>query len=96
MSDFREERYSAIAERVGGSTGKKLVEALRDLYEIYDESMIEWFAGLFDPRFGGWYYSNGAKDMETVTYQGVTYPLWPDIESTEQALRFINSSGLAS
>lgn len=96
LEKIREERYAAIAERVGGNTGKRLVEALRDFYEIFDEDMIDWFAGLYDPRFGGWYYSNGAKNLETVTYQGVTYPLWPDIESTEQALRFIATSGLTA
>ena len=91
----REEKYSAIADRVGGSVGEKTVTALRELYEIFDESMIDWFAGLYDPNVGGWYYSQGARDLETVTYQGVTYPLLPDIESTEQALRFISDSGLA-
>lgn len=96
LEKIREERYNAIAERVGGSVGKETVEALREFYEIFDRSMIDWFAGLYDPKFGGWYYSNGAKDLESVTYKGVTYPLWPDIESTEQSLRFINSSGLTS
>ena len=95
MYATREEKYNAIAERIGGSVGKKTVEALRDFYEMFDESMIDWFAGLYDTEIGGYYYSNGAKNLQTVTYQGVTYPLLPDIESTEQALRFISCSGLA-
>lgn len=94
MYEEREEKYNAIADRIGGSVGKATAEALRDFYEIFDEEMIDWFAGLYDPAVGGWYYSNGAKNLDTVTYQGVTYPLLPDIESTEQALRFINGSGL--
>ena len=96
MHNIRKEKYDLIAETIGGEVGKRTVVALEEFYETFDEAMIDWFAGLYDPKVGGWYYSVGARDMDTVTYQGVTYPLLPDIESTEQSLRFINDSGLTS
>ena len=51
--------------------------AVKDFYEdFYDpEKMIRWWAGLYDPDLGAFYYSNSARD-----YEGFL----PDIESTMQ------------
>ena len=56
--------------------------------------MVDWFANLYDPKIGGWYYSNGARDNDTVIYKEKEYKLLPDAESTCQALGFINGSGM--
>lgn len=90
----KERYYKALAEKVGGEQGIKIAEAIRDMYTLYKPEMIDWFAGLYDPKVGGYYYSNGAKDNEKIGYQGKCYDLRPDTESTEQALRFISTSGL--
>ncbi len=87
--------WAALEEAVGGEEGKELVSAFKDLYSIYDDRLIDWFANLYDPKIGAWYYSNSARDNDaTVRDDGNTYPLRPDVESTHQALRFINNSGL--
>ena len=51
--------------------------AVKDFYEdFYDpEKLIRWWAGLYDPDLGAFYYSNSARD-----YEGFL----PDIESTMQ------------
>ena len=83
-----------LTERVGDEKAEKIISELKELYAIYKPEMVEWYARLYDPKYGGYYYSNSARDNETVTYQGVTYPLLPDVESTNQALNFLISSGM--
>ena len=63
--------------KINTGISREIDEALEELYSLYDRSVIEWFAGLWDPQAGGFYYSNSARD-----YEGFL----PDIESTCQAL----------
>ena len=50
--------------------------AIKTLYNSYDaEGLIRWWAGLYDPVNGGFYYSNSGRD-----YEGFL----PDMESTFQ------------
>ncbi len=77
--------------------GREAVTALKEMYSsIYSKNLADWFANLFDPKTGGFYYSNSARDNEMVEFYGSYYELLPDIESTEQALYFINRSGMIS
>jgi len=94
MEKTKEKYYKALSDKVGGKQGERIAEAIRDMYTLYTPEMIDWFASLYDPTVGGYYYSNGARDNEKIYYQGAMYNLLPDTESTEQALRFINTSGL--
>ena len=80
---MRGERF-AEAEKVIGKEG---ADALKYLYDIYGEGMYLWLARLWDPKIGGFYYSNSARDTEG---------LLPDVESTAQALGFMETSGLIS
>ena len=89
-TDCYEEKWEAIKNRVGGKSGEAIVDALKDLYTIYGEELIDWYAGLYDPKIGGYYYSNSARDNES--YAGVT--LLPDLESTYQVLSFLSKSGM--
>lgn len=77
----REATYSRIKDTVGSEA---LLE-LRQLYDIFDESIYIWLAGLWDPEAGAFYYSESARD--TNLYR-------PDVESTIQAIRFINNNGM--
>ena len=65
--------------------GSGAVDALSSLADVYDEKMYIWLAGLWEPRIGGFYYSPSARDNEGFL---------PDLESTGQALQFIQNSGL--
>jgi hypothetical protein len=91
---MKEQYYKALTEYVSGEQGNRIAEAIRDMYTLYKPEMIDWFAGLYDIGVGGFYYSNGARDNEKISHLGKVYELRPDTESTEQALRFIRTSGL--
>ena len=53
--------------------------AVKDFYEtFYDpEGIIRWWAGLYDPELGGFYYANSARDNDGFL---------PDMESTWQII----------
>ena len=59
---------------------------MKDLYLNYTDDAIDWFANLYDPAIGGYYYSNSGRDTDGYL---------PDAESTVQALNFIDASGLS-
>ena len=73
-------------------TSADFVDAMKDLYSIYDSELVEWFARLYDVNTGGWYYSNSARDYDRIG--DTSWLLRPDIESTVQALGFIGRSGM--
>ena len=58
--------------------------AVKDFYEtFYDpEAIIRWWAGLYDPELGGFYYANSARDNAGY---GANLFL-PDMESTWQII----------
>lgn len=97
LKDFERKQnaaWQALSEHVGAEAGAELVSALKELYSIYDDRLIDWFANLYDVKRGAWYFSPSARDNEKTVYKDVEYKLLPDVESTHQALRFINHSGL--
>jgi len=57
--------------------GKEATDALRALYDLYDEKIYIWMANLWDKDIGGFYFSNSARD---------TAGYFPDLESTLQVL----------
>ncbi len=102
--EYRSELIAEAREKLGDSATDALV-SLMSLYNG-DTKLMEWFAGLYDPcicvckglgeevcqdtvycraQGGGFYYSNSARD--NVGYL-------PDVETTRQALDFLNLSGM--
>ena len=67
--------------------GKYATFELEQLYSIYDERLYLWLATLWDPTIGGFYFSFSGRDCDAFL---------PDIESTAQAMIFLNKSGLMS
>ena len=82
----REEQWQKFADQVGGEDGMRLAEAYKEFYSVFDDTLVDWVANLFDPTIGGYYYSNGARDNEGFL---------PDLESTHQALEMFRDLGLA-
>lgn len=66
--------------------GKELAEAIKTMYSLYNEDIVDWIAELYDPGTGGFYASIPGRD-------GVCFG--PDIQSTMQLLYFIVRSGLS-
>ena len=75
-----EHRFDEVADLLP----KNGVNALRALYDLYDEDVVRWMAGLWDDATGAFYYSNSA-----LAYEGFA----PDLESTRQALAIIKNTG---
>ena len=93
-TEYLNAKWKALEDNIPYSNASEIVAAMKEMYSGFEPELIEWFAGLYDPKIGGFYYSQGARDNATVTYQGVTYDLLPDIESTAQALGFLQISGM--
>ena len=82
MDNF-EEKWGAVAEKIGGELGARVVAELKNLYTLFDTQMLTWQAELYDPKVGGFYFSNSARDNE---------PFLPDCESTIATLGFIEET----
>ena len=72
----REEHFKKLIPVIGEAA----VDEVRKIYSAYDERMLIWYAGLWEPEIGGFYFSNSARDHEGFL---------PDLESTAQAVNFI-------
>ncbi len=97
MTDYEKEReakWQALSDRIGGELGDETAAAFKELYTIYDDRLIAWYAGLYDPKIGGYYYSNSARDFDTVEYKGKTYKLLPDAESTFHSIGWWRGAGI--
>ena len=83
--DTYEEKWREIEERIGDETGKNVVRALKELYSIYDDRMVEWMASLYDPKAGAWYHSRSGQATEGYG---------PDAESTIEVFQFLEATGM--
>ena len=92
---FETEECKAKWAELERITSSEVAEAMKELYSLYDVELVDWVAGLYDPKIGGFYFSNTARDLEEVTYNGKTTKLLPDVESTLQAFNFLIGSGIA-
>jgi len=92
---FETEECKARWDELCRITSPEFVLAMKELYSLYDAELVDWVADLYDPKIGGWYYSNSARDNETAVWQDKEYRMLPDAESTCQALGFIGSSGIS-
>ena len=82
---WRELEKNLTAE-MGVSQAKEIVAALKELYTVYSKDVVDWYANLYDPKVGGFYYSNSARENEGFL---------PDIESTSFALGSFKGLGMA-
>ena len=89
---FKEERWEsarAKLEKLGGAQlADEIIESLKRYYALSDtERVVSWLADLYDAETGGFYYSNSGRNTEGFL---------PDLESTYQAIGFLETSGLAA
>ena len=85
IADDDEQLIAKAWQELEKATSPSLAQAMRELYGIYSNEVIIWFAELYDPGEGGFYFSNSGRD---------TFGYLPDLESTAQALGFLNGSGM--
>lgn len=72
-------------EAGGGEKGKRVADAMRSYYSMFDEKLVDWSAHLYDKGHGAYYTCSIGRDTEGYL---------PDVESTVQMLRFIDDSGM--
>jgi hypothetical protein len=83
-----EEALDALYFILGGDElAQSTLEEIIKFRSFASDELIRWLANLYDPETGGFYYSNSGRN--TIGYA-------PDIESTEQALNLLSSSGALS
>jgi hypothetical protein len=92
IASLWEKLKNQVNER--GADGEAFVEAMKDYYSIYTDGFLSWLGALFDPKTGGFYYSNSARDNECAEYRGEICYFLPDIESTNQALNVLQGTKL--
>lgn len=105
--EYKNKMWASLAERVGGGkVGDDFVVAMKQLYSLYTDGVVLWLANLYEPSIcvcnglygleeceghalcgtAAFYYSNSARD---------TLGFLPDVETTFQALGFLNSTGMS-
>ncbi len=87
IQELRAAEQSAEMEVIGSVLGAEALSSFKALYSIYDEDLYIWLANLWCPDNGGFYYSVSARNNEGFL---------PDLESTAQALRALDRSGLTA
>lgn len=85
LKPANEAKWNDVLHKLGGDElAAETVEALKRYYTVATPNMIDWVADLYDPKTGGFYYSNSARN--TIGYA-------PDIESTQIAFSLLSDIG---
>ena len=74
-------------EAGGGEKGKRVADAMRTYYSMFDEKLVDWSAHLYDKGHGAYYTCSIGRDTEGYL---------PDVESTNQLIRVITGNGALS
>ncbi|MBO5206949.1 MAG: hypothetical protein J6C09_05130 [Clostridia bacterium] len=78
-------KYGDMLRASLGEVTEDFLSALSELYSLYTEDLPLWLGSMYDKEFGGFYYSASARDTEGFL---------PDPDSTYQALRILQYSGM--
>ena len=101
-----EQQWKKVEEAFSGLENKdEIVKSLKSLYTIYDRSMIEWLANLYEPNICVCTQLYGEDSCKGTKYCGSsafyysnsgrdTLGYLPDVESTTQAMTILSSTGL--
>lgn len=65
--------------------GKEIADAMRLLYSLYSDDIVDWFANLYDPGVGAFYAASSGRNGKD---------FGPDIENGVQIFSFIENSGM--
>ena len=85
QKEIDEAELTEIWAEIDARTNDDVYNALRDLYTMYDDRLIGWYANLYDPGYGAYYSSSSGRDHEGY---------YPSAEPTAQALNFLASCGM--
>ena len=77
-------KWKALEERIGEKHGKKISDAIKELYALFGTDIVDWVASLYDPEHGAWYYSRSAQETEGYL---------PNAESTLSGVTMMSNYG---
>ena len=77
----------AFKEKYGEIVGGELTDAFRTYYSMISDNLVGWWANMYDPGIGGFYYTASGRD-----HLGYL----PGIEATGQIIGHLTSSGMLS
>ena len=87
LSAHRKDTKAKLSATYSPEVAEEIIAALDSFHSFITEGdALGWLANLYDAEFGGFYFSNSARDNEGFL---------PDLESTLQALGFLYSSRAA-
>lgn len=87
-ASWREPMWQRVFEEAGGDEqAARIVDAFKTFYTMYTDDLVKWYANLYDPYIGGYYWTTSGKENEGYL---------PDIESSRMAMGFIDGSGLSA
>ena len=69
----------------GDAVGAELTAAFQTYYSMFSDKVVTWWADLYDPGMGAFYYSNSSRN---------NFGYLPGIESTGQVLNDLVSTGM--
>lgn len=80
------EKLAHTISKTGGDSllSEEIIKSIKELHNIYTSrgSTVTWLANLYDPKSGGFYYSNSARN--NIGYL-------PDLESTAHAIGIVEA-----
>ena len=81
----REKHREVIFSQTRENISEGAANELKSLCDLFGEDNYVWLASLWEPEIGGFYYSASGRDGKGFL---------PDVQSTAQALNFMETSGL--
>lgn len=79
------EQWEKLRAELPEKYADEIVEAAKELHSVFDDRLVDWFAGLYDPETGGFYFSESARDTDGYL---------PDAESTGEMYYFLTATGM--
>lgn len=88
-ADFKAEKWAklreVIFEKYGDEFGEELYRSFETYYGIFKDSLVDWYANLYDPEIGGFYCSTSGKEH---------FGFLPNVEYTYRSLGALASWGV--
>ena len=54
--------FENLERQIGPEYGPAIVQALKEYYATLNPDVVKWFANLYDPDIGGYYFSNSGRN----------------------------------
>ena len=95
ISALQEMKNSDLWIAFESAVGTEIATNLKKMHsDLYSDEIIDFIASLYDNNYGGFYYSSTIRDQLGYENNGIYQYYLPDVESTLNAISFIEKSGM--